>query len=170
MKTDLTPRLNKFLKQVNRKLNLPGNLRSRILADLQVSMADRLETGISEEEILSELGSPAKVAAEFNEQMDEFAYRKSPLRFVFLAMALMGGLLFLGDILITLLVHDLLNGHTGAVGIIGGADGPTSIFVTTTVRGSMMWDLVVYAALIVVGLLGYGFFRKRSKKENNNEE
>ena len=49
----------------------------------------------------------------------------------------------------------------GAVGIIGGADGPTSIMITGVTRvGSVVTEVVVGALLIIAGILGL----RKSKK------
>lgn len=49
----------------------------------------------------------------------------------------------------------------GSVGIIGGADGPTSIMVTGVTRvGSAVTEIVVGALLIVAGIWGL----RKSKK------
>ena len=86
---------------------------------------------------------------------------KRPLRFVFLVLAFLG--------LVLLLLHlaifhgfsvTLSPSEAASVGIIGGADGPTAIFVSG-VPGFLGWFLPI--GLIVAGLAGF-FLLGRKKK------
>lgn len=72
--------MKKYLRSVNRRLNMPKALRSRVIADLESTIHSRLEAGQSQEEILQELGTPRQAAAELNRQMEEYTYKKSPWR------------------------------------------------------------------------------------------
>ena len=119
------------------------------------------EAGKTDEEIRAELGSPKKVAAELNEQMKEFAYRKSPWRFAFLAGAVLSGL-WLAAYRLALWLFQMLTGaslilgpsEASNIGIIGGADGPTAIFVTATTSG-FDWDLLIVTAMLMIGIAGF---------------
>ena len=113
-----------------------------------------------EEEIKKEMGSPKKVAAELNEQMKEYAYRKSPWRFVFLAAAVLSGgwLVFyhVMQLLFTRIVDlsfTLLPSETASLGIIGGADGPTSIFITGPDWPQFAIGAAICAVVLVVGIV-----------------
>ena len=44
-------------------------------------------------------------------------------------------------------------GSAGSIGIIGGADGPTRIFVTTSVTGGLFWPCLLVLAIALVILL-----------------
>ena len=46
--------------------------------------------------------------------------------------------------------------------IIGGADGPTAIFVTTTTTGPD-WEFILFAGIFILGLAGY-FRLRRGRK------
>lgn len=91
--------------------------------------------------------------------------RKSPWRFLFLGMAVLSGLWFAayGVLLLVLFRLPLMEADNGcgAVGIIGGADGPTAIYVTS--HGGIDWDIVIIAAIGIVGLGGYLLLRRRKK-------
>lgn len=122
--------------------------------DFRTSIAARREAGQTDERIYAELGTPEKAAAELNEQMKEFACRKSPWRFVFLAAAVIGGLwLAFGQLLPQLLML-ILTTEAASLGVIGGADGPTAVFVTTSPRENW-WDLILAAALLIAGIAGF---------------
>ena len=87
--------MKKYMKSVERKLNLPRDVKQRVMADLQSSIQSRLEAGQTKAEIVTELGEPVQVASELNEQMKEFAYVKSPWRWACLLLAAVSGLTFL---------------------------------------------------------------------------
>lgn len=83
--------------------------------------------------------------------------RKSPWRFLFLGIALYGALKIFGGLGVNILywgirIKSIFQETTAAsIGIIGGADGPTAIFVTTPAWVSY----VVPAICFVVGIVGY---------------
>lgn len=80
--TEAEKKMKKYTRAVNRKLNLPSDVKRRVMTDFTSSIQSRKEAGKTDEEIYAELGSPADVAADLNEQMKEFAYIKSPWRWV----------------------------------------------------------------------------------------
>lgn len=148
--------MKKYCASIERRLNLPKDVRVRVMNDFTTSIAAMREAGRTDGEIREELGSPKKVAADLNGQMKEFAYRKSPWRFVFLAGAVLSGLwlvlyrsfLWLAEILMvaSFPVHQ---GESSSMGIIGGADGPTAIFVATTSTSGPDWDAILVVAVLV---------------------
>ena len=116
--------MKKYMKSVERKLNLPRDVKQRVMADLESSVQSRLEAGQTVEQIKAELGEPNQVAAELNEQMKEFAYVKNPWRWACLLLAAVSGLTFLCKGIMNLLVAAITFAENQSVGIIGGADGP----------------------------------------------
>ena len=58
--------MKKYMKSVERKLNLPRDVKQRVMADLESSVQSRLEAGQTVEQIKAELGEPNQVAAELN--------------------------------------------------------------------------------------------------------
>ena len=155
--------IEKYLKAVSRRLNLPKDVKERVMSDFVSSIRARQESGQSDEQILADLGSPEKAAAELNEQMKEFAYRKSLWRFFFAGVAAYGAAkilkLLLGQLLYWFM-HIPMRQETASIGVIGGADGPTAVFVTS----SPATGHIVAVVLLVVGI--WGFFRLcRCKKK-----
>ena len=100
----------------------------------------------------------------FNEQMKEYAYRKSPWRFLFAALAVYGGWELLGSLIagIAMLTLTLSHPNASSVGIIGGADGPTAIFLTT--RVPEWYHYAVPVALLLVGIWGFTRLGKCKQK------
>lgn len=150
-----TGKMRQYIRSVARKLNIPKDVKKRVMNDFISSIEGRLEAGQSEEAIFAELGSAKKAAAELNEQMKEYAYVKSPWRWVFLVlivfccMALIFGTL-IGILSLLLSIHQ----EAFSLGIIGGADGPTAIFVTSS-PDSFIFNLLPYLLLLAVGVLGF---------------
>ena len=162
--TEAEKKMKKYCNRVERRLNLPRDVKARVMMDFQSSIQARREAGMTDEDIMAELGTPKKAAADLNEQMKEYAYRKSPWRFLFAAMAIYSGWELFGGLaaaLLYLAMSDPLS-QAGSVGIIGGADGPTAIFVTT--RVPEWYHFGIPLMLLLVGILGY--YRLRKCKQN----
>ena len=81
--------------------------------------------------------------------------RKSPGRFAFLALALVGFWELAGGYLMMLVLGITASFPTKAssVGVIGGADGPTAIFVTSNVQSWFHYALAIL--MLVVGIVGF---------------
>ena len=89
--------------------------------------------------------------------------RKGPWWFVCLAAAVISGswLAFYG--IIQLLAHGILEGEAASIGIIGGADGPTAVFVTT--QTGFDWDVALMAAVFLLGIGGLFILRRCKNKK-----
>lgn len=171
--TEEQKKMKKYTNAIERRLNLPRDVKARVMSDFVSSIEARREAGLTDEEIYAELGAPKKAAAELNEQMKEYAYRKSPWRFVFLVLAVLsGGWLILRELMIRVgllletLTMTFAPNESASIGIIGGADGPTSIFVSSIVvqRQGFDWDTVLVAVIMLVGILGFLRLRKCKQK------
>lgn len=158
--------IKKYLSAVKRRLNLPRSLRARLLSDLETTITARMEAGEDWTAIRESLGAPAQVAAEYMEEMKDFAYRKSPWRYLPLAVAVLCGLRFLNKcVLFGLYMSMGIQVQERSVGIIGGADGPTAMFVTTLVPD--IANIGIIAVVFVLCLLVYFRLRKCKNKENS---
>lgn len=146
--------MKKYLRSVNRRLNMPKALRSRVIADLESTINSRLEAGESQEEILQELGTPRQAAAELNRQMEEYTYKKSPWRWGCLVLMIISILSFLfqGSLGLVTALFNFQANHS--IGIIGGADGPTAIFITAP-DGYFTQQMVIAGILFIMSILGY---------------
>ena len=160
--TKAEKKMKRYTTAVERRLNLPRELKARVMSDFVSSISARREAGMSDEDIYVELGSSQKVAQELNEQMKEFTYRKSPWRFVGLVLALyaLWRLLAAG---ISFGILWRLTHQNAAIGIIGGADGPTAIFVTATIPAGAKVLLLVLC--LVLGIWLYWRLCRCGKKE-----
>ena len=76
--------------------------------------------------------------------------------------AVSGGWLAFWGIL-QLLALRSLNTDALSLGIIGGADGPTAIFVTTQV--GFQWELAAAVALLAVGIAGFLWLSRKKRNQ-----
>ena len=146
--------MEKYTKAVSRRLDLPKDIKERVMSDFLSSIRARQENGQTDAQILAELGSPRKAAAELNEQMKEFSYRKSPWRYVFAVVAACGAAKLIKLLIAQILYWTMqipLRLESASVGVIGGADGPTAIFITSRPAT----DHIVAIILIIVGIWGF---------------
>ena len=155
--------MKKYMKSVERKLNLPRDVKQRVMADLESSVQSRLEAGQTVEQIKAELGEPVQVASELNEQMKEFAYVKSPWRWACLLLAAVSGLTFLCKGIMNLLVAAITFAENQSVGIIGGADGPTAIFVTRS-PDAANYSMLMSGLILVMSIVGFYYLGHIKKK------
>ena len=153
------PPIKRYMHAVERRLRLPFKIKVRVMSDLATTVTVRHEQGESYEAIMADLGSPAEAAADLNEELAEFTCRRSPWRFVFLAAAIAGGVWLL---LCALLTRSPL--PAGDIAAIGGADGPTSIFVASAPTGPLALFLPP-ALLLLAGLAGYFLLRRLGGKK-----
>lgn len=166
--TDAEKKMKKYVNAVQRRLNLPLEIKVRVMSDFSSAITARREAGMTDGEIYAELGTPKKAAETLNEQMKEFAYRKSPWRFLFAAIAAYGAAELLGSLVSWILYLSMQDpflraGEAASVGIIGGADGPTAVFVTTPGWVGCVIPLIA----LTVGV--WGFLRLRKCKQKSAE-
>jgi len=160
-------KMKRYCNAIERRLNMPLTLKGRVMNDFGSSIQARREAGQSDEEIYQELGSPKQAAAQLNEQMQDYTYRKSPLRFAFAAIAIAAACKLLWPVVVGLFVW-LYTGYltltsddfANSICIIGGADGPTAVFVTTP-----SWvEPTMALAVLVIGLVGWYALSHLKKK------
>lgn len=157
-------KMKKYMRAVGRKLNLPADVKKRVMTDFTCSIQSRYEAGKTDDEIFAELGTPADVASDLNEQMKEFAYTKSPWRWVCLGLIVvcLMTLLYRGGagLLAAILSFTLYN---ESVGVIGGVDGPTQIYIAQS-QDSMIHGMVMTALVLLMSILGFYFLGHMRKK------
>ena len=152
--TDAQKKMKKYTNAIERKLNMPKDVKTRVMTDFISSIQGRRESGQTDEEIFAELGSPKKVAADLNEQMKDYTYVKSPWRWVCLAIIIGCMMSFAFGGTIGMLVHLLNASVSSSIGIIGGADGPTAIFVTTS-NDYIWYRAGITAIILIMAILGF---------------
>jgi len=168
--TNEEKKMKKYTNSVERRLELPREIRNRVMSDFISSIQARREAGMTDDEILSELGTAKKAASDINEQMKEYTYRKSPWRFLFAACAVYGAVKLLGGLWVNVVywfcrwymdIRSIFQPEEAySIGIIGGADGPTAIFLT-----SPPWmHYILPVLMLTIGLWGFLRLRKCRQK------
>ncbi len=155
----IPPQLKRYVKAVERKLRLPRKVKARVISDFTTTITARFEQGESCNDIMASLGSPAEAAAQLNEQMKEYSYSRSKWRFACLAAALPPVAWLLFQALVPAIVFAVsFPTESASIGIIGGADGPTSILVTSPIISfALLWK--VAAAILIAAAAIWGFWR-----------
>ena len=138
--------VKQYMNAIERALRVDWKTRVRIMNDLGSDFQSRRDAGQTDEQIMAELGSPKAVAAEFNAAFaEEHGPYQSPLRWVWLALA----------VLLPLAANwtGLQPAEASSIGIIGGADGPTAIFVTARFGWSdvLPWAVGFLALFLLAG-------------------
>ena len=146
--------LKKYVAAVERKLNMPKDVRNRVMTDFISSIECRREAGQTVDAIIAELGSPDSVAAELNEQMKDYTYVKSPWRWVCLLLIVGCVLSLLYGGVIGLIEHTMNVAINNSLGIIGGADGPTAVFVTTS-PDYTLYQIGISLLILIMAIIGF---------------
>ena len=119
-----------YVNQILRRIRATARTRQRIRTDLLADIAAKEEAGLPFAQIQAEMGSPDKVAAEFNAAFADTDaavwYRRQRAAGVLaIVLAVIAAVLAVPGIASVV----FLLAPTVSVGFIGGADGPTSVFV-----------------------------------------
>ena len=154
---ELPKEAEKYLKSIERKLNFPKNIRKKVMSDLLTGVTARRENGEDWETILSGMGDAKAVADGLNREMADYGYRKSKWRFAFLVPVAVGVV----QLLFTGIALSFVSAEAPSIGVIGGADGPTAIFVTTS---SDLWSLLSPLVWIAAGILGFVLLKHLTPK------
>ncbi|WP_302200342.1 DUF1700 domain-containing protein [uncultured Gemmiger sp.] len=122
---DVLPPVKRYMNAIERHLRVDRENRARIMTELAGDFESRREAGQSDKEIMTELGTPEEVAAQFNTALG-VSGSISRWRWAFVVLAVLVVAVVLGP--------DLINRFAAtqaeSLGVIGGADGPTAIYVT----------------------------------------
>lgn len=117
---------------------------------------DMMENGLSEQEALEKIGSPDQIALEILENTAPENFRKKDrVGLILIGVSILALILSLIEAIRRHLMADLM-----AVSIIGGADGPTSIYLA----GKISWPGIYGIAAVIVGVTILYFIWKRIRK------
>lgn len=125
---DILPPVKRYMNAIERRLCCDRATRVRIMTELASDFQARRDAGQTDEAIMAELGTPQSVAAEFNASLGVAGtVPPSRWRWMFAAAAVVAVVVWLvgwAAIILPL--------PSNSIGIIGGADGPTAVFVTSS--------------------------------------
>lgn len=88
---------------------------------------------------------------------------KNPWRWGCLVVAIIGALSLLWQGVIMVLAYTLTRNEAASIGIIGGADGPTAIFVATN-PAPIGYTIIVSLILLVLGVVGFYLLGHKKRK------
>lgn len=119
-----------YIQKILKKIKAPKNIRTRIGYDLKTEIDARLEAGDAIEDIIIEKGMPSDVAEAFNQSYCDTAMQRHDrmervLKFGAVSALALSLLVFLCNAV----AKWAFFGGT-SIASIGGADGPTEIYVT----------------------------------------
>lgn len=150
--------MEKYIRQVHRHLRLSRDMKERVESDLRTDIQLRLETGKDMGEIIRDLGEPKEAARYFNEEMaGEGKGQSSKLSWIFLAAAIVTFVLFM--CYYRTAIHELSEG----IAIIGGADGPTSVFIAGRVKRGDWFQVIPAISGFIAAFFLYANFGRRSR-------
>lgn len=157
MKKNRMPPVKRYMTAIERRLHMDAKTKTRLMNDLSSDFQNRRDAGQTDEQIMAELGTPAQVAAEFNEAFAaEHGPYKSPWRWLVLALAAAVPAVLAAVLGPAWPGSRWPAGEAAGIGIIGGADGPTAIYVTSGVNWSVLrsvlpWTLGLLSAFLLMG-------------------
>lgn len=168
MKADLNS--EKYIGEILKKIHVNRKTKKRLKEDLSQDIEEQLASGLSLNEVISLMGEPALIAAKIQES---YPYKsKSRLEKILLAVFISSGIIsafqFIGFLFtryISLFLGNMFGGSKASIGIIGGADGPTAIFISSSYKTLNIFVQFVFPAIFVVSGIVYFILRKRKKKE-----
>lgn len=157
----------RYLNGIRRRLKLDRKTSGRVISDLREEIHQAEAGGESLEAILARMGSAEAVAAEYRRSfLEDQAYRAARRMRRCRTAALACGAVFLGMLCLRIAARPLMP----ALGIIGGADGPTQILVSAApALRELFWQLPhlflpLSLAGILVSLLCYFLTRRKKTK------
>lgn len=156
---ELEPEVRKYLKDIRKKLLLPSKVKQSVLSDLLTGMLARAENGESMRIIMADMGTPARVAEGINKEMDDLVYVKNPWRWVCLAVSVLCAIFLVVNLMYIVIEHH-------AISAIGGNDGPTQIFITTSSDSPVYYSLVAII-IMALGIIGFAALSRSHKKRNS---
>ena len=150
------PPIKRYVNAIEWHLRLPLKEKARVMSDVSTSIIARHEAGESYEEIMKDMGTPRQVAQRFN--------AASRWRFLFLALLVLlvigvivkisyeQGTLAGVSLMQGIIPSQFFAGSSADVGVIGGADGPTAIFVASgfpSLMGTLLYAPLSLACTLI---------------------
>ena len=158
-----------FLKALEKSLGrLKKSERIKYVESYRELLADLMENGFSEEDAVAKQGDVKVIAAEILAGAAQEEKKKELGGVLLLAasavMIVLSAAALFNDWIVSRILTAVFNfgsAESSSIGIIGGADGPTAIFVASSPSDS--W-LICIPTIIVVAVTIWHFVRKRNKK------
>ena len=155
---ELADRLNVVRQTVSKwekGLSVPDSEMLIKLAEVfEVSVGELLGETIVPETERSELQQLSEKLEHLNAMMAERNARsKTLMKIAAICMIVAASVTALVQLVPLVAMSIMVKQHVGSIGVIGGADGPTSIFVTGPDWSGAVIGLLLFAALLAVGIV-----------------
>lgn len=150
-----------FLKSLKKRLKkLKPSEVQKNLSYYDELISDMTENGMTEQEAIKEIGDPEALTKQILSEAAPESFRHADVigRILIAASVTLVLLSALHVLLTRMLLHSIP--PSASVGIIGGADGPTSIFIA----GKIGWPVPYSAATAIVVITLLYFFWKHKRK------
>lgn len=149
--------VKRYVNTVERHLRLDRSTRLRVMNDLASDLQSRLDAGETLADIQADLGDARTLAEILNQEFSDHRDNASPWRWAFLVLAIFLALVFAVSGLTA-------RQEAASIGIIGGADGPTAIYVADSFGGLDTLHTLSWLADLVGGYWLLGPARRGSRK------
>lgn len=150
----------KYIKQVKKRLAVPSSKRKTVLQDLEKTFASAAENGETEQQVIARLGTPEQFAAGIEEQFGIDRKKRLKTRTIIWTTICLVVAVIVFSVYLTIQQEMI-----GAIGIIGGADGPTAIIVSGPGIDVPLVMLMIAAAAVVLAVIGIvRYLLKNAKK------
>lgn len=161
-----------FLKALKKELRrLKRKERERYVESYRELLADMTESGMPEEEAVAQQGDVKEIAAEILSNAMPSEKRMDIGGILLIAASILllmeSAKRFFMDRLGLVGFH-LIGTEAASVGIIGGADGPTAIFVTSTTPVSS-WMVYLLTVLVIVLTVVYLIRRRQAQRQRRKK-
>lgn len=149
--------VKRYVNTVERHLHLDRSTRLRVMNDLASDLQSRLDAGETLADIQADLGDARTLAETLNQEFSDHRDNASPWRWAFMVLAIFLALVFAVSGLTA-------RQEAASIGIIGGADGPTAIYVAGSFGGLDTLHTLSWLAALVGGYWLLGPARRGSRK------
>lgn len=150
----------KYIKQVKKRLAVPSSKRKTVLQDLEKTFASAAENGETEQQVIARLGTPEQFAAGIEEQFGIDRKKRLKTRTIIWTTICLVVAVIVFSVYLTIQQEMI-----GAIGIIGGADGPTAIIVSGSGIDVPLVMLMIAATAVVLAVIGIvRYLLKNAKK------
>lgn len=145
---------DKYIREVEKLLPLPSRAKKEVLRDLNEIFESAAEHGESEKQVIQRLGSPEEFIRNLNEQIDLENFSKEHKRkkslLIILCIFMVSVACFgIYAVLKAMEITEIAK----TIGIIGGADGPTAIFVTSSGPDFQLIAILLGGILLVTAIV-----------------
>jgi len=143
--------LDQYINKIYRGLKLPNKIKRHIKADLTSEIYSRIENGEELNDILSSIGSPEEVIAEFesNHESEYFQFKKTKV----LMLIVWSVIAVIMVVLILYSLIEIIYPQWAFSPVFGGANGNQAVFIAFKwPLKELVFGLIVKAVIFIISL------------------